>query len=351
MRSRTTVSAGAFGIEALEGRLLLSSPGDVPAAVAAAPLARVTGHVFDDVNGNGVWDAGEEPVANAAVTVPGVFTQDRTQFYEMRTNTNDAGEFELESQVSGLIVVRPGPSTLTVFGNLMDTKQMAIDVADGQTTNVDVPVQRFAMVIGRVQEDRGGGARVDQTGVRVYLDENNNGKQDAGEPEAVTDGDGYRFDHIPPGKYRVGLVETLAPYLRISSQGGGVAVRGKMVEFSDLLITRRSSKVSGLVFRDSNGNGVRDKGEEGLAGVRVHVDSNGDGVKSSDEVVVVTDATGRFSTKAPVGNTSFRFIVPRDYAPLGLSSKDGQRPVYLIRRFNIPFTLDVVKVRVGLKPQ
>ena len=65
-----------------------------------------------------------------------------------------------------------------------------------------------------------------------------------------------------------------------------------------------AAAVRGVVFDDRNGNGVRDAGEPGLAGVAVS-----DGV-----AVVQTDATGRYDLAAADGATLF-VIKPRGWRP------------------------------------
>jgi hypothetical protein len=48
--------------------------------------------------------------------------------------------------------------------------------------------------------------------------------------------------------------------------------------------------VSGTVFADANGNGVRDAGENGVNGVRVYLDTNGNGVRDLGEPSAVTSS-------------------------------------------------------------
>ncbi|HTE43920.1 MAG TPA: metallophosphoesterase [Gemmatimonadaceae bacterium] len=64
--------------------------------------------------------------------------------------------------------------------------------------------------------------------------------------------------------------------------------------------------VTGVVFVDANGNGVRDTGEQGFAGVAV----------SNQDAVVVTDATGTF--RMPRGAYGVAFVsVPDGYRSVG----------------------------------
>lgn len=57
---------------------------------------------------------------------------------------------------------------------------------------------------------------------------------------------------------------------------------------------RKRGEVSGLVFDDANGDGVREEGEAGLAGQRVFLDLNCNGLLDDDEPVMDTNEDGRY---------------------------------------------------------
>ncbi|MBO0348436.1 hypothetical protein J0895_04815 [Phormidium pseudopriestleyi FRX01] len=112
--------------------------------------------------------------------------------------------------------------------------------------------------------NEGSGFEPGLRGVPIYLDLNNNGVSDPGEPITVTNGDGdYRFSGLPGGTYVVrelitpGKISTFpenASYL--VEIGLGEQVEG--LDFGGLL--REGSTLSGSVWNDANGNGVRDPG-------------------------------------------------------------------------------------------
>ena len=56
-----------------------------------------------------------------------------------------------------------------------------------------------------------------------------------------------------------------------------------------------AASVSGIVYNDWMTNGVRDKGESGIPGFRVFIDSNHDGIWESSEDSTLTDAWGNYS--------------------------------------------------------
>ena len=78
--------------------------------------------------------------------------------------------------------------------------------------------------------------------------------------------------------------------------------------------------VAGTVFRDLNGNGIRDPGEAGIAGSRIFVDLNGDGIWERGEPRRLTNRLGRFSFKLPSGTYQIRETPRLDFAPTAASS-------------------------------
>lgn len=71
--------------------------------------------------------------------------------------------------------------------------------------------------------------------------------------------------------------------------------------------------IQGQKFNDLDGNGVRDAGEPGLAGVTIYVDLNGNGAPDAIEPSAVTDANGNYSISTatiPDGIYALREILP-----------------------------------------
>lgn len=74
-------------------------------------------------------------------------------------------------------------------------------------------------------------------------------------------------------------------------------------------ITRAPSSVSGVVFTDSNNNGVQDGGELGRAGVTVTVSSSGGG----GSIVLVTDGSGNYTTPVTPGTVTVAVTPPAGF--------------------------------------
>ena len=59
--------------------------------------------------------------------------------------------------------------------------------------------------------------------------------------------------------------------------------------------TAATGSISGIVFRDSDRDGVRDRREARLAGWRVYIDVDNDGMLDGDERFVLSNATGNYT--------------------------------------------------------
>src|SRR5207249_2752928 len=71
-----------------------------------------------------------------------------------------------------------------------------------------------------------------------------------------------------------------------------------------------SPTVRGFVFADANGNGTRDAGEGGLAGVTVYADANGNRQPDAAEAQGVSAADGSYQFAAPAGTYTVRAVRP-----------------------------------------
>jgi protocatechuate 3,4-dioxygenase beta subunit len=154
----------------------------------------------------------------------------------------------------------------------------------------------------------------------VFRDTNGNGVRDSGEgglagwAVQLLDGSGnflgqttsnaagaYAFAGLQAGSYTIrelpqtGWAQTAGPTgYNISLTSGGTLTGNNFGDF-------RLGTVSGTVFRDTNGNGVRDSGEAGLAGWAVQLRNGSGGVLQT----ATTDAAGHYA---------FTGLVPGSYA-------------------------------------
>jgi hypothetical protein len=148
-------------------------------------------------------------------------------------------------------------------------------------------------------------------GVVVYADKNGNGVRDEGEPFSTSDGQGnYTVEvelgtttireEVPGGftcsfpggcSYNVDLPKNTPPDPPVLSRKAAARAddpTGK--DFGDW----RPASVTGTVVSDDNGNGARDSGEGGLAGIAVFADLDGNGILDQGEPSTTSAGNGTY---------------------------------------------------------
>jgi hypothetical protein len=132
-----------------------------------------------------------------------------------------------------------------------------------------------------------------------------------------------------PGNYAVlatnkfNDVGTRVIRVNITSEHGSQAVASPQVA----VVAPRDGggSISGVVFDDADGDGVREFGEGGLAGRTVYIDGNGNGTLDANERTALTSAAGDYSlADVPAGNWTVRQLLrtgDRETAPAGGSGQ------------------------------
>ncbi|HUT09033.1 MAG TPA: beta-propeller fold lactonase family protein, partial [Thermoguttaceae bacterium] len=130
-------------------------------------------------------------------------------------------------------------------------------------------------------------------GWTIYLDVNENGCLDPGEPSTTTEWDGtYAFTGLSDGGYKV--TEVLqGQWQHIIPATGARTIwltAGQIIESVDFGNHADPGEIRGLKWQDRNGNGQQDPGEPGMAGVTVFLDRNDNGQLDPGELSTVTRA-------------------------------------------------------------
>lgn len=278
------------------------------------PPTGVSGFVYVDANRNGTRDGGETAgIANVTVTLTG--TDDHGTPVNLTTTTDASGAYAFAN-------LRPGTYTLT------ETQPPAWDDGGdsvgslGGTAGNDT-LSAITLSAGQSGTGYNFGELGQGLGGFVYVDSNGNGTRDAGEAGIVgvtltatpvgggtpvnvtTDSSGaYLFADLPAGNWRIDETQP-ADYVdgadSIGSLGGslagsdtitaialGVAQVGTNYNFGE-----GAGRLAGSVYVDNNGNGVRDAGEPGIAGVTITLggsDTHGTSVNRT----ATTDASGSY---------------------------------------------------------
>lgn len=136
-------------------------------------------------------------------------------------------------------------------------------------------------------------------GVTIYLDTNNNGTFNTGEPSTITAADGsFSFTGLTGGQtYHVrevvptGYTQTSGPYTIVL---GTTPSDNLTIGNMPVSTTADDFTISGWKFNDLDGDGLRDPGEPGLENWEIFLDSDADGTLDQGEAFTLTDADGYF---------------------------------------------------------
>ncbi len=180
-------------------------------AIGIVPYGTVTGIVYDDVNGNGIQDAGEPGLAGVTVYVDENYNG--LDSLDITATTDATGTYTITGVPGGTHTLRdvvPAGDTQTVPASGAYT----ITAVNAQTTaggafGIDVPVVTSGEITGTAA-----------AGATLYLDTTGNGKLDPGEPAATAADDGtYAFADLTPGTYTVRQVVRLGETLTTPVSG------------------------------------------------------------------------------------------------------------------------------------
>jgi protocatechuate 3,4-dioxygenase beta subunit len=343
--------------------------------------ASVGDFVWEDMNYNGVQDAGEPGVGGVTVNL---LTSGGA--VSATTTTTSAGAYSFTNLAPGAYAVQfELPAGYQFTQRSVDPNATTQSHADA-TTGITETHQVLAG--GAITILDGGLIRVASLGDRVWLDANRNGLQDAGEagvagvtvrlldaggvevaaPAITNAAGGYLFSDLAPGTYSV-VFTTPAAYT-FTTQGVGVdpeadsnagptGATGPVTLSSGDNVTSVDAGLIGpaslgdRVWNDADSDGIQDVGEVGVAGVTVKLLSSADAVLATK----TTGTTGNylFDNLAP-GTYKVQFTLPTGYTftlkGIG-SNRDVDSDADTTTGITSPVTLasgdNVTSVDAGLK--
>jgi protocatechuate 3,4-dioxygenase beta subunit len=295
------------------------APGSSCTAAASGVLpASISGCVYADLNNDGFMQPGEPGIANVTITLSGV--DDMGQQILVPIQTAADGTYSFGN-------LQPGTYTLTKTppAGYLDGKDL-LGSAGGTSLNNQFALITLGPGTNAVNYKFGELPPASLSGC-VYVDANNNGVMDQGEPgianttisltgsddlgQAVhfvvsTAADGtYNFGHLRPGSYTITETQPNGYFDGKDSLGSAGGNLGNDV-FSNILLAPgqnginykfgelQGARVSGSVYVDLNDNGVMNASDPGIPGVTITltgIDIDGSPVS----LVQTTAADGSFA--------------------------------------------------------
>jgi hypothetical protein len=162
------------------------------------------------------------------------------------------------------------------------------------------------------------------SGVRVYVDLNNNASFDAAEPSALSTATGAFSVTTPTGLVKLRIVAPAG----FNPAANNTGLQELWVDSGDLLTDKNfayvrggggpgpngNGVVSGFVFEDLDGFGWRESGEPGIAGARVYVDTNNNARFDTGEPSATSSPSGAYSISVAQGLYSVRIDDPTGFS-------------------------------------
>jgi Ca2+-binding RTX toxin-like protein len=310
-------------------------------------LAGVT--IYVDVNLNGQYDPAIDRDAVTKSDNPATPNVDETGMYWIQNVP--AGTWRVREVVpSGHTQTYPQNGFHTV--GLEETQTVSnVDFGNRPHTNPqtgEVHGTKFFDLNWNRQKDANESGIANVT---IYADLNNNGQLDTGEPSTQTMADNpqtpnvdetgmYWLPNLPPTTV---VIREVIPqgFIQTAPLGGFYTVAltpGAIVVGRDFGNSTRgeSGEVYGNKYRDANGNGKRDPGEGGIAGVTIYSDVNGNGqldpgepstVTKSDNPATPGNEEGTYELNLGPGQHMICEVVPVNMVQTFPTTNDGCWPL------------------------
>lgn len=267
----------------------------------------ISGRMFNDTNGDGIQESGEAPLVGWGCFID--FNNDDVfDGSDVRVFADANGNYSFNNLAPGTYHIvqntpagwqRIVPSTMPYVVTLTSSNPSAtgINFANRPVADMSISGTMFDDINGNGVRDAG---EPPLTGWGCFIDFNNDGVFDGNDIRKFADANGnYSFNDLAPGTYHIvqntpagwqRIVPSTMPYV-ITLTSGGPSATG--INFAN---RRATATITGTIFNDLNGNGVRDAGEPGLIGWGVFIDNNNNGVfDPGTDVRVFSDSSGNYA--------------------------------------------------------
>ncbi len=280
--------------------------------------------MFADTNDNGVQDAGEVGLGGVVVVLLRDIDENGTFETTVATvATSGTGTYVFDQLPAGSYQVE-----LTVPGGLTATtpRTVAVTLLDGEVDlSADFGLRSQPTTPGSIgdvvwNDTDGNGARdggeTGQGGVTLTLRSDGDGdgvyERLVATQTSAADG-AYEFANLPAGAYLVSVAPPSGRSVTTSSAHAVNLVAGAIIDTADFGLSATANvtgSIGDLVWVDTDGDGIHDGGEAGLAGVTVSLrqDTDGDGIFETAVSSTDTGPDGSYSFAGLPGG-SYRAVM------------------------------------------
>jgi fimbrial isopeptide formation D2 family protein len=308
-----------------------SNPAPITVNVGAPTKGDVTGTIFQDTNGNGTQDAGEPGLPGVSVIVTnGSFTQ--------TVVTDSSGKYTAVGVPVGTATVDVVDSTLPAgVTQTAGTDPSSVTVVAGQTANAGIDGYRpnppvavndsastpanTPVTLPLLGNDSASGSNtLDPSSVRFPTDGQPAGSTVSPDGKTLTiPGQGV-FEIQPDGTVKftpeAGFTGPVSPIKYTVNDSAGNPSNPATINVT----VGPVGTLNGVVFRDDNGNGVKDASEPGLPGVQVKVTN-----PAGFDQTVTTDSSGTYTVpNVPLGDVTVDVV--DSTLPTGATQTAGTDP-------------------------
>ncbi|MEQ9480961.1 SdrD B-like domain-containing protein [Coleofasciculus sp. F4-SAH-05] len=271
----------------------------------------ISGQKFEDIDGDGVKDAGEAGLAGWTIFIDsdndGVKDAGETS-----TTTDVNGNYSFTDLTAGTYTIREVQQT---GWQQTTTNPSAINITSGtDTTEVDFGNFQLGTISGQKFEDIDGDGVKDagEAGLAswtIFIDSDNDGVLDAGETSTTTDASGnYSFTDLTAGTYTIREVQQTG-WQQTTTNPSDINLTSGTDTTAVYFGNFELGTISGQKFEDTDGDGVKDAGEAGLENWTIFIDSDNDGVLDAGETSTTTDVNGNYNfDNLSAGNYTIREV-------------------------------------------
>ncbi|WP_353764044.1 SdrD B-like domain-containing protein [Okeania sp. SIO2G4] len=265
----------------------------------------ISGTKFNDTNNNGIFDPGELGLADITLYLD----LNQNGFLdegEPPTITDINGEYSFQDLPPNIYILRE----VSPPGFASTTPDPIINVTSGSNiTNVNIGnVNNRGEISGTKFNDTNTNGIFDPgenglANINLYLDLNQNGFLDDGEPPTITDINGeYSFQDLPPDTYIIREAQnpefdqtTPDPIINVTP--------GSNITNINIGNVSNRGEINGIKFNDRNANGIFEPGENGLDNFTLYLDLNDNSLLDIGEPATITDEFGFYSFEDLPPNT------------------------------------------------